>query len=119
MRLVAIKIPHIMRIPTPKRFEPPHREDEGLYIPSYLEEAIPDDPALQVRVAHALRVQEMNSKRCFNCNRPGHFTRDHQEWEEKNGIRPLQPKGPPQNKSAPEKAKQKTPQPGQPRPAAE
>ena len=39
--------------------EPPHKEDEGLYIPSYLEEAIPDDPVLQVKVAHALRVQEM------------------------------------------------------------
>ena len=34
--------------------EPPHKEDEGLYIPSYLEEAIPDDPGLQVKVAHAL-----------------------------------------------------------------
>ena len=34
--------------------EPSHKEDEGLYIPSYLEEAIPDDPILQVRVAHAL-----------------------------------------------------------------
>ena len=91
--------------------EPSHKEDEGLYIPSYLEEAIPDDPVLQVRVARALRVQEMNSRRCFTCNRPGHLTRDHQEWEEKNGIRPLQPKGPPLNKSAPEKAKQKPSQP--------
>ena len=34
--------------------EPSHKEDEGLYIPNYLEEAIPDDPVLQVRVAHAL-----------------------------------------------------------------
>ena len=34
--------------------EPPHKEDEGLYIPSYLEEAIPDDPVLQVKVARAL-----------------------------------------------------------------
>ena len=33
--------------------EPPPKEDEGLYIPSYLEQAIPDDPALQVKVAHA------------------------------------------------------------------
>ena len=71
-----------------------------MYIPSYLEEAIPDDPVLQVKVARALQIQEMNSKRCFTCHRPGHFARDHQEWEEKNGIRPLQPKGPPQNKSA-------------------
>ena len=93
--------------------EPSHKENEGLYIPSYLEEAIPDDPVLQVKVAHALRVQEMNSRRCFTCNRPGHLTQDHQEWEEKNGIRPLQLKGPPLNKSAPEKAKQKPSQPGQ------
>ena len=34
--------------------EPPAKEDEGLYIPSYLEEAIPDDPVLQVKVARAL-----------------------------------------------------------------
>ena len=74
--------------------EPPPKEDEGLYIPSYLEEAIPDDPTLQVKVAHALQVQEMNSRRCFTCNRPSHLTRDHQEWEGKNGIRPLQSKGP-------------------------
>ena len=99
--------------------EPSHREDEGLYIPSYLEEAIPDDPVLQVRMAHALQVQEMNSKRCFTCNRPGHLSRDHQEWEEKNGIRPLQPKGPPLNKSVLEKAKQKPSQPGQPGPPTE
>ena len=66
--------------------EPSPREDEGLYIPSYLEEAIPDDSALQVTVARALQVQEMNSKRCFTCNRPGRFARDHQKWEEKIGI---------------------------------
>ena len=92
--------------------EPPHKEDEGLYIPSYLEEAIPDDPVLQVKVARALRVQEMNSRRCFTCNRPGHLTQDHQEWEEKNEIRPLQLKGPLLNKVASEKAKQKSYQPG-------
>ena len=99
--------------------EPSHKEDEGLYIPSYLEEAIPDDPVLQVKVARALRVQEMNSRRFFTCNKPGHLAQDHQEWEEKNGIRPLQPKGPPLNKSASEKAKQKPSQPGQPRPPTE
>ena len=99
--------------------EPPPKEDEGLYIPSYLEEAIPDDPVLQVKMAHALQVQEMNSRRCFTCNRPGHLTRDHQEWEEKNGIRPLQSKGPTLNKAASEKAKQKPSQPGQPGPPTE
>ena len=34
--------------------EPLHKEDEGLYIRSYLEEAIPDDPVLQVKVACTL-----------------------------------------------------------------
>ena len=67
----------------PPEVEPPPKEDEGLYIPSYLEEAILDDPVLQVRVACAWRVQEMNTRRCFTCNRPGHLTWDHQEWEEK------------------------------------
>ena len=99
--------------------EPPHNEDEGLYIPSYLKQAILDDPVLQVKVALALRVQEMNSRRCFTCNRPSHLTRDHQEWEEKNGIRPLQSKGPTLNKAASEKAKSKPSQPGRPGPPKE
>ena len=99
--------------------EPPPKEDEGLYIPSYLEEAIPDDPALQVKVARALRVQEMNSRRCFTCNRPGHLAWDHQEWEEKNGIRPLQSKGPTPNRTVSKKARPKPPQPGWPGPPKE
>ena len=103
----------------PHEVEPPPKEDEGLYIPSYLEEAIPDDPALQVKVARALPVQEMNSRRCFTCNRPGHLTRDHQEWEEKNRIRPLQSKGPAPNKMASEKARPKPPQPRWPGPPQE
>ena len=31
-----------------KEVEPSHKEDEGLYIPSYLEEAIPDDPVCKL-----------------------------------------------------------------------
>ena len=99
--------------------EPPPKQDEGLYIPNYLEEAIPDNPALQVKVARALRVQEMNSRMCFTCNRPGHLAQDHQEWEEKNGIRPLHSKGPAPNKMASEKARPKLPQPGWPGPPQE
>ena len=99
--------------------EPPPKEDEGLYIPSYLVEAIPDDPVLQVKVAHALRVQEMNTRRCFTCNRSSHLARDHQEWEEKNGIRPLPVQGPTPNQSTPGKNKQKPSQPGWPGPHAE
>ena len=96
--------------------EPPPKDDEGLYIPSYLEEAIPDDPVLQVRVACTLWVQEMNTRRCFTCNRPGHLARDHQEWEEKNGIRPLPAQGPTPNQSTPGKNKLNPSQPGRPGP---
>ena len=88
-------------------------DDEGLYIPSYLEEAIPDDPVLQVKMARAMRAQEGETRRCFTCNQPGHLQRDHWKYEEKNRNGPLQPKGPPQNKSAPEKAKAKMPPTGQ------
>ena len=34
--------------------ESSQEDDKGLYIPSYLEEAIPDDPVLQVKMAHAM-----------------------------------------------------------------
>ena len=93
--------------------ESSQEDNEGLYIPSYLEEAIPNDPVLQVKMAHAMRAQEVETRRCFTCNQPGHLQRDHWKYEEKNGNRPLQLKGPPQNKSAPEKAKAKMPPMGQ------
>ena len=87
-------------------------DDEGLFIPSYLEEALPDDPVLQVKMAHAIRAQEVEIRRCFTCNQLGHLQRDHWKYEEKNGTGPLQPKGPPLNKLAQERAKSKPPQPG-------
>ena len=93
--------------------ESSQEDDEGLFIPSYLEEALPDDPTLQVKMACAMRVQEMETRRCFTCNKPGHLQRDHWKYEEKNGTRPLQLKGPPQNKSAQEWGKPKPSQPGQ------
>ena len=34
--------------------ESSQEDDEGLFIPSYLEEAIPDDPVLQVKMACAM-----------------------------------------------------------------
>ena len=34
--------------------ESSQEDDERLFIPSYLEEAIPDDPVLQVKMAHAM-----------------------------------------------------------------
>ena len=93
--------------------ESSQEDDEGLFIPSYLEEALPNDPTLQVKMAHAMRAQEVETRRCFTCNQPGHLQRDHWKYEEKNGNEPLQPKGPPQNKLAQERAKSKSPQPGQ------
>ena len=93
--------------------ESSQEDDEGLFIPSYLEEALPDDPTLQVKMAHAMWAQEVKTRRCFTCNQPGHLQRDHWKYEEKNGTGPLQLKGPPQNKSAQERAKPKPPHPGQ------
>ena len=93
--------------------ESSQEDDEGLFIPSYLEEALPDDPTLQVKMARAMRAQEMETQRCFTCNKPGHLQKDHWKYEEKNGTGPLQPKGPPLNKSAQEWGKPKPSQPGQ------
>ena len=93
--------------------ESSQEDDEGLFIPSYLEEALPDDPTLQVKMACAMQAQEVEARRCFTCNQPVHLQKDHWKYEEKNGTRPLQPKGPPKNKSAQERAKPKPPQPGQ------
>ena len=86
--------------------EPPHQEeanaygnessqedDDGLYIPSYLEEAIPNDPVLQVKMAHAMQAQEGETRRCFTCNQLGHLQRDHWKYEEKMGMGPYSQRG--------------------------
>ena len=88
-------------------------DDEGLFIPSYLEEALCNDPVLQVKMARATWAQEVETRRCFTCNQQGHLQRDHWKYEEKNGTGSLQLKGPPQNKLAQERAKPKPPQLGQ------
>ena len=92
--------------------ESSQEDDEGLFISSYLEEALPDDPVLQVKMAHAMWPQEMETRRCFTCNQQGHLQRDHWKYEEKNGTGPLQLKEPPLNKSAQEKVKSKPSLPG-------
>ena len=88
-------------------------DNDGLFIPSYLEEVIPNDPVLQVKMACAMQAQEVETRRCFTCGQPSHLQRDHWKYEEKNGNGPLQPKGPPLNKSAQERAKVKPPLSGQ------
>ena len=87
-------------------------DDEGLFVPSYLEEALPDDPVLQVKMAHAMWAQEVETRRCFTCGQQSHLQRDHWGYEEKNGIGPLQPKGPPLDRSAQERVRTKPPLPG-------
>ena len=93
--------------------ESSQEDDEGLFIPSYLEEALPDDPTLQVKMAHAMQAQEVETRRCFTCNQLGHLQRNHWKYEEKTGTGPLQLKGPPQNKLAQERVKPRPPHPGQ------
>ena len=96
-------------VQSPFGAESSQEDDEGLFIPSYLEEALPNDPVLQVKMAHAMRAQEVETRRCFTCNQPGHLQRDHWKYEEKNGTRPLQLKGPPLSKLAQERVKPKPP----------
>ena len=72
--------------------------DEGLFILSFLEEALGGDGNLQIKMAHTIQAQEKHDRKCFICQSPDHLMRDH--YQGKNGKGPLQPKGPPQNKSA-------------------
>ena len=81
--------------------------DEGLFIPSFLEEALGGDGNLQIKMACTMQAQEKQERRCFICQSPDHLMRDH--YQGKNGKGPLQPKGPPQNKLAHEMAKASPP----------
>ena len=87
--------------------EPTQEEDEALYIPSFLEEALGGDGNLQIKMAHTIQAQERHDKKCFLCQSGNHLMKDH--YKVKNGVGPLQPKGPPQNKLAQEMAKASPP----------
>ena len=87
--------------------EPIQEEDEGLYIQSFLEEALGGDGNLQIKMAHTMQAQERRDKKCFICQSGNHLMKDH--YKKKNGMGPLQPKGPLQNKSAREMAKASPP----------
>ena len=86
-------------------------DDDGLYIPSYLEEAAPNDPVLQVRLAHAMRAHEKETRRCYQCHQQGHLQKDCKEPEEKNGRGPSHRRAS-SAKSAQEKTKLRTSQHG-------
>ena len=81
--------------------------EEGLFIPSFLEEALGGDGNLQIKMAHTMQAQEKHDRKCFICQSTDHLMRDH--YQEKNGKGPLQLKGPLQNKLAHEMAKASLP----------
>ena len=83
--------------------EPTQEGEEGLYIPSFLEEDLAGDCNLQIKMAHTMQAQE----KCFICQSVDHLMKDH--YKGKNGMGPLQLKGPPQNKLAHEMAKASPP----------
>ena len=87
--------------------EPTWEDDEGLFIPSFLEEALGGNGNLQIKMACTMQAQEKQERRCFICQSPDYLMRDH--YQGKNGKGPLHPKGPPQNKSAHEMAKASPP----------
>ena len=87
--------------------EPNWEDDEGLFIPSFLEEALGGDGDLQIKMARTMQAQEKQERRCSICQSPDHLMRDH--YQGKNGKGPLQPKGPSQNKLAREMVKASQP----------
>ena len=82
-------------------------DDEGLFIPSFLEEALGGDGNLQIKMARTMQAQEKHNRRCFICQSLDHLMRDHYQGKNRKG--PLQLKGPPQNKSACKMAKASPP----------
>ena len=87
--------------------EPTQEEDEGLYIPSFLEEALGGDCNLQIKMSHTMQAQEKHDRKCFICQSGDHLMKDH--YKGKNGAEPVQPKGPPRNKLDPKMAKASLP----------
>ena len=57
--------------------EPTQEEDEGLYIPSFLEEALRGDGNLQIKMARTIQEQERRDKKCFLCQSGDHLMKDH------------------------------------------
>ena len=68
--------------------EPTQEVDEGLYIPSFLEEALGGDCNLQIKMAHTMQAQEKCDRKCFICQSGDHLMKDH--YKEKKGASPKQ-----------------------------
>ena len=71
--------------------EPTQEEDEGLYIPSFLEEALGGDGNLQIKMARTIQAQERHNKKCFLCQSGDHLMKDH--YKVKNGVGPYSRRG--------------------------
>ena len=59
------------------RGESTQEGDEGLYIPSFLEEALGGDCNLQIKMAHTMQAQEKHDRKCFICQSADHLMKDH------------------------------------------
>ena len=57
--------------------EPTQEGDEGLYIPSFLEEALGGDCNLQIKMACTMQAQEKQDKKYFICQSADHLMKDH------------------------------------------
>ena len=71
--------------------EPIQEENEGLYILSFLEEALGGDVNLQIKMAHTMQAQERHDKKCFICQSGDHLMKDH--YKEKIGWDPCSQRG--------------------------
>ena len=65
--------------------------DEGLFIPSFLEEALGGDGNLQIKMARTMQAQEKHDRKCFICQSPDHLMRDH--YQGKMGRGPYSQRG--------------------------
>ena len=71
--------------------EPTQEGDEGLYIPSFLEEALGGDCNLQIKMARTMQAQEKRDRKCFICQSGDHLMKDH--YKGKMGWGPYSQRG--------------------------
>ena len=71
--------------------EPTQEGDEGLYIPSFLEDALGGYGNLQIKMARTMQAQERHNKKCFICQLGDHLMKDH--YKEKMGQGPYSQRG--------------------------
>ena len=65
-------------------------DDEGLFIPSFLEEALGGDGNLQIKMARTMQAQEKQERRCFICQSQDHLMRNHYQGKKWEGAPPAE-----------------------------